>query len=497
MTCTTCDQDYEYDDANDVCYFGVSCSSSGWQYSSSEACFDSGYENKTHCFFGEGCNAAGCQTQSEAMPPCDEGTMNGSQANCEIVDVEGSIDSCYYNSTDACAADNDGWDYGNDTTVGSLTCTNCGNAAGSGFEYDTATDLCYYNVQCTSSGWDDSNFVDCDNNDDSDGSDGQISGGEVLASTCTATCTGLSDCCNIEVLTCNSGNECVSSSSLWTYEDDVPSMTCYRSNAGSWIWGSPPASETDCNDGFDNDCDGKADGADVDDCQFSVDDDDAGADTVRDNSWDYYENDADAVCNNGINGDYGDLCMNDSWGPGRGVCANYTSATNGICVDLTNGFIIDDESTGTANLWDVGSNYYTSPPSGKNGHYCTGYNMTKINVPTFCADRATTWEQTDESQCADSTDDDSDGWTDEMFRWDASEGKCVECNSTGYSEETDFLSTAKNDLCESACGADSACDEQEINTCFDSDSSGQADEYCDSSCGFSACVEGCCDVSDG
>ena len=45
---------------------------------------------------------------------------------------------------------------------------------------------------------------------------------------------------------------------------------CYRSNAGSWVWGtSAESKETACNDGYDNDCDGKKDCYDSD-CPVNI-----------------------------------------------------------------------------------------------------------------------------------------------------------------------------------------------------------------------------------
>jgi len=201
--------------------------------------------------------------------------------------------------------------------------------------------------------------------------------------------------------------------------------------------------------------------------KYGVDDDNAEEDTYRGAGWDYGADSADDVCNDGGVGDYGDLCRYYGWSD-YGVCA--AGGTNGICVRLSTNWVIDDESSGTSDLWDAGSAYYStsSPPSDTslNGHYCTGGNVKSAGVPvgTFCADKDPNsgwWETVESAECANNTDDDGDGWVDEFFRWDASEKKCVECDPASHKEaEGGFDSSSKTGVvCESACGASAQCDE--------------------------------------
>jgi hypothetical protein len=45
--------------------------------------------------------------------------------------------------------------------------------------------------------------------------------------------------------------------------------TCFKDNIDGWIWGTPPEKETNCGDGYDNDCDGLAD-CDDPDCKRTL-----------------------------------------------------------------------------------------------------------------------------------------------------------------------------------------------------------------------------------
>ena len=67
-----------------------------------------------------------------------------------------------------------------------------------------------------------------------------------------------------ESYTCSASNQCGIQSCAGT------NYKCYRSNAGSWVWGtSAESKETACTDGYDNDCDGKVDSNDPD-CPVSI-----------------------------------------------------------------------------------------------------------------------------------------------------------------------------------------------------------------------------------
>jgi hypothetical protein len=59
---------------------------------------------------------------------------------------------------------------------------------------------------------------------------------------------------------CDSGSECSSQFCGGS------SYTCYNQNG--WVWGTPPTTEMNCDDNYDNDCDGFIDGTDLD-CAIS------------------------------------------------------------------------------------------------------------------------------------------------------------------------------------------------------------------------------------
>lgn len=149
-------------------------------------------------------------------------------------------------------------------------CYDCNNLDTT--SYNEQTDVCswkdYYcsNPKACSSSYCkySSGSYDCDNYDDLDGSDGIVKESEVTSSSCTVGCKG-SNCCDIKQATCNSNYECKHVSSQISNLDELPNYICFRSNDGKWVWNySAESKETNCNDGYDNDCDGKKDCYDID-----------------------------------------------------------------------------------------------------------------------------------------------------------------------------------------------------------------------------------------
>ena len=534
-------------DAPDTCYYGdITCGDGSASDGASESCEDEGVVSGNVCYYDEGCSDTGANTgcnTGETHPSCDEGDMTDSNANCGQYDYSASNDRCYYSASDACLADDDGWDYATDTTLDSVTVTGFAED----YQYDDATDKCYYNIACGTSGftasedtcydsgtvvgttcyyteactaagagagcetgdsapascdsgsfadgamacgvyssdvcyyhatdacaadadgWD-HNSYDCESSDDTSLGDSLLTEAELNTTSCTSACTG-ADCCEIQTITCGAGYECLGFHDLIDNEDETSNATCYYTNAAAWEWGASAESAESgsaCSDGYDNDCDGLTDTAD-DDCDYVVDDDNAGVDTTRDTGWDYWAADADAICNDGGIGDYGDLCEEVGWSGARGFCA--AGGTLGTCYDGNSYFVIDDESTYDGTIWDSSSVAYTSnPASDQDGQFCTGYPVTGIDIPTFCADQDVAsggWAYTTYADCASATDKDSDTWTDEFFKWDESEGDCVECDPTTGQQATagfDLTEASKTGVvCESGCGANSGCDERDIN----------------------------------
>ncbi|MBN2101520.1 MAG: hypothetical protein JW716_01465 [Candidatus Aenigmarchaeota archaeon] len=217
-----CDSNYCYIDSTDTCYYGTStCGGSGWTDKSSENCPDyciddndggacaktihtvssaetcywtdscsvtgcllgssnilrqnycdvcgeSGVTSGNYCppsgtfsgntcyYSGQSCTGTTCDMDTQDHPICDEGDMSDVSANCERWDVSGNTDYCSYNAGDSCIGD--GLSYTDDTTIGTLTCTTCGQS-GNGYQYDAINNICYNAVSCSTSGWSGSQFT--------------------------------------------------------------------------------------------------------------------------------------------------------------------------------------------------------------------------------------------------------------------------------------------------------------------------------------------------
>jgi len=214
----------------DTCYYrsGDSCSEiSGWSFLS-ETCNDEGTVADGGTSLAKCYNNEGCTTILGANPGCKDGEFPGvAGVFCDSFTNWGdgaghcsriTTDECYNNAIDLCAADSDGWDF---TTY------------------------------------------DCDLDDDLSLGDSLLSESEVTTASCTNSCSGVG-CCSIESATCNIGNGCSNFHNLITNEDETPNGICHYTNAGSWVWDANAGVETNCADGFDNDCDTLIDNADGD-----------------------------------------------------------------------------------------------------------------------------------------------------------------------------------------------------------------------------------------
>lgn len=147
-----------------------------------------------------------------------------------------------------------GWSNGQCT--GDATCALKNEATW--INVDTTTDTCEHCNDCSYTN------VDCDAYDDIDGSDGTLTESEVTSTSCTIGCSA-SGCCDVQSKTCSATYECQRFYDLITNEDETPNDICYINNTGSWVWASSAeTSETACDDGYDNDCDGYVDSADSD-----------------------------------------------------------------------------------------------------------------------------------------------------------------------------------------------------------------------------------------
>lgn len=158
-TNANCFSDGPGPDLNGTCRFlhdADPCTSAGLTYSVSTACADEGNESADgwYCYYDEGCTTTGPNpgcTDGERRPECDVGGMSGSGANCEMRNSQpGGVDVCAYNGADACAADNNGWDYTNDTLDGwGTTCTTCDLD----YQLNTSSNECHFGMECTDGGW--------------------------------------------------------------------------------------------------------------------------------------------------------------------------------------------------------------------------------------------------------------------------------------------------------------------------------------------------------
>ena len=273
-------------------------------------------------------------------------------------------------------------------------------------------------------------------------------------------------------------------------DDCTHADTCYVN--GSTAVDTDGDTDTDyCLTGTWYDCLSDADCAGGDECDlasndckppvpFDVDDDDAGVDTTRDNSWDFNMPNDEAACNHGGIGDYGDRCGNVY--SSDGACV--PDGIDGICVLFATGsMIIDGDNDG---VWDSDVDYYTATATvvANNGDICS-YPYDTGFIGTFTADRGGgSWTTTYfTGPGSDAVDNDGDSWIDESFRWDASQWLCVECDTGNTRRQatagfTSSVGGKTNVVCESACGADVDCDEYAINTCPN-------DQYiCDGTCNY-------------
>ena len=411
-----------FDDSANNCYYDTSnnnCDeSSGWNLAST-TCLDPGTVS-TNCYYDNGgsvdesdsCTASGCSgISSEAVPvTCDSGSFANGAMACGVY----ATDICYYNATDGCAADTDGWDY--------------------------AT-------------------YDCDAYDDTSLGDTLLRESELNTTSCASTCTG-TNCCAVQTITCGSSFECNGFYDLINNEDETSNATCYYSNAGAWSWGATAdASETSCTDGYDNDCDGDTDDADVD-CTCSSGNDCSGTELC-----------IGGICRAACSDTYdGSQCSPD------GSATAYGSY--GICtLETGSGWSCDASEAaydGSDYLYDCSDSASSYGEQCDNNTLAGGYSVNGVcggtSHNTCFADYAsdTTSAITASSVFGTQTNvcDDEDGYycdnvNDGSFvpgtqRCDASDNVCDACDAGTIGDDGN---------CEAVCGADSQCDEYSILTC--------------------------------
>jgi len=155
-----------------------------------------------------------------------------------------------------CCTDSDGGNY--PKTAGTCTDTSSHQDSCSG---TTLTEYYCSGSSCTSG------TQNCDNYDCTTGTSGTCSGSGTATLTFSGTgddysCSGTPGYCKvIGSKSCSAVSyTCDSTKSCQTQDCSGVTYKCYRSNSGSWKWGtSAESTETACTDGYDNDCDGKTD----------------------------------------------------------------------------------------------------------------------------------------------------------------------------------------------------------------------------------------------
>ncbi|MCD6414791.1 MAG: hypothetical protein J7L23_04170 [Candidatus Diapherotrites archaeon] len=233
-----CDSFVDCDDSdcagNPAC--GGTCTSDGGTCTQDSDCCSGKCDSETgKCFSCASCSGVSacsnqetneCESQCGASQECDD----------KQVDSTGiSGNTCYICSD--CT-------YSGDTTVGSCTCgaTNCANG------YCGAGTTCYYGVTCSIGQW---NYTNTCSTADSCGTNTLITGKTCSASGCSA---GTTYTCSSSSHTNCQSKSCGGKTYYCTYD------------GSSWAWRTSKPEESiaagNCNDGVDNDCNGKTDPSD-------------------------------------------------------------------------------------------------------------------------------------------------------------------------------------------------------------------------------------------
>lgn len=521
-----------YDDSADTCYYDSSAinddctnSDSGWNLLS-ESCLDPGTVSGGSCYYDNGASLDesdscdddnGCSGISSQATPigCDDGSWSDGAGYCW------NQTTCYYDATDLCAMDIDGWDYSSDTTqctaTNAICCTDsttiwegvgCSASGVSGTSYDrdtsqarcesTATGCSAYTWLAAGTG---ANSDCCGDDSTSDGFEQASGAGRSACIDGSEVADGATNdsfiVSNGQIYSCGAA-----ANAFYAFDDDHTATTCvavegkYCNNDNTWKTTKPPLCE--CTAG--NAC---TDGTCVDAC-------------------------TDGSCGTGIC--ESDGCQNNVTIPTRcsGNSFDYDSADGGICVFDGDVYYCDDDEVANKSavpqLVDdcAQATYVDQCDDAVSG--ITGYVPVGLCGGTSFQNCLTAWgsDQTNDANSPDfgvtgSTEADVCGgkntwYCDNMadlswdagdtagtnkYRCDDSDDKCILCNADG--QETNHPdSSGSDELCELACGADSDCDERDANTIQDSgNTAGCGDDStaskCDTSCAYSTLD---CDASD-
>ncbi len=307
-------------EVNGACYWGESCSASGYTAPQSDANKPATYyESGSTCYYActvtctsSGWSRSGCQQDTSkgcAASVCSEsGWDDTACGNCASYNNQNSCEGD--SSCDWCpSCSNAKYSDGSDRCVASGACSyscskgNCGAECDSSHTFEVSngqcnwgcdsscsfenTQDCYNNncdadgvisgsnclidESCDSTGYTAPTPIDCDTYDKTSGT--TIRESEPTSSTCKSGCSG-QGCCEVVEKVCDADSSdgfYVDSSGCgdyFTIEGDK--YYCYYGDNGFYVSSSSsaPAEDTDsrCSDGYDNDCNGLSD-CDDPDCQ--------------------------------------------------------------------------------------------------------------------------------------------------------------------------------------------------------------------------------------
>lgn len=281
LTCTTCNQGFQYDDGQDYCLNEVDCGGGGWNVYDEVRCRDPGYVSGSTCYYdnnggGEAnnCRSGGCVGIStttlypagtrrafnrDCLPSASTCTTTGKSETWVTCSISYVGDTC---GSWTCFSDPDSsgqYLWGTPKANGALCNNNQGCASGTCASWRTSfmgtgNRVVQSNYRCASS-----TSYCVDSISPYYHMTGSVWSGNEM--TCAFgwiyRCSSSTDQCNAYV-TIADGVEYLPSRFMG-------GRKCYCSSSSSCTWSSSSISETTdarCGDGIDNDCDGDTDCAD-------------------------------------------------------------------------------------------------------------------------------------------------------------------------------------------------------------------------------------------
>ncbi|MFC1648397.1 carboxypeptidase-like regulatory domain-containing protein [Nanoarchaeota archaeon] len=176
-----------------------------------------------------------------------DGDTDCADSDCASVVV--GVDTCCQDNTDCSGGEV--CDSGANICVECLIDNDCLPDNACQDYYCSGTNVCEWNALAGNCG-----TTDCDFMDSCVGVQDYLDYDDCTR-TCAAGSCGVCGCAVSGTDACDAGIQCT------TAACGGLTVKCHRTNGGTWSWSSPvPGTETNCADGYDNDCDGDIDGAD-------------------------------------------------------------------------------------------------------------------------------------------------------------------------------------------------------------------------------------------